>query len=280
MLAAAQPCQSVPSPMHGSAVWGLARSPLPLLETRKTFNFGAFSVPEIARAIDACKQMKAFFIHIRILVSRQQARQAWMSGSVSAVEIWRMSGSVGWGLCGIEVSKRKDDCRASDLFAPSISTKMSTAARTCGKWTAETFNQAYHLAQVTSWLDRGGNIDDPKATRTNHTLLMLSCIEGHEKMCEELIKRGATLNELATGGKSALHLATIHENKRCVELLLAAGAQANLRVAEDDTDYTECDGMTALEIIEAKLQNGPRPRLADIARMLREAAARQRQQKA
>ena len=157
---------------------------------------------------------------------------------------------------------------------------MSTAARTCGKWTAETFNQAYHLAQVTSWLDRGGNIDDPKATRTNHTLLMLSCIEGHEKMCEELIKRGANLDDRATGGKSALHLAAIHENKRCVELLLAAGAQANLRVAEDDTDYTECDGMTALEIIEAKLQNGPRPRLADIARMLREAEARQRQQKA
>jgi ankyrin repeat protein len=109
---------------------------------------------------------------------------------------------------------------------------------------------------------------------------MLSCIEGHEKMCEELIKRGANLDDRATGGKSALHLAAIHENKRCVELLLAAGAQANLRVAEDDTDYTECDGMTALEIIEAKLQNGPRPRLADIARMLREAEARQRQQKA
>ena len=49
---------------------------------------------------------------------------------------------------------------------------MSTAARTCGKWTAETFNQAYHLAQVTSWLDRGGNIDDPKATRSRQSSRM------------------------------------------------------------------------------------------------------------
>ena len=93
---------------------------------------------------------------------------------------------------------------------------------------------------------------------------------------EELLRRGANKDTLGSGGKSALHLATIHGNKGCVELLLRAGAKADLRCAEDDSDFTAYDGLTALEIVESQLASGPRPRLPDIAKMLRDAEARQR----
>ena len=132
--------------------------------------------------------------------------------------------------------------------------------------------EAYRMAKVLSWLKAGGDINDPRATASRHTLLMMACIENHAALLSELIKRGADLNDKGTGGKSALHLATIHGNNKCVESLLRAGAQANLRCAVDDTDYTDFDGMTALEIVESQLAaSGPRPRLPDIARMLREA---------
>lgn len=137
------------------------------------------------------------------------------------------------------------------------------------------FEQAYRQTKVFDWLNNGGNINDPRATKSNHTLLMMACIENHEQIVAELLKRKPDIDGKGTGGKNALHLAAIHCNKGCIELLLKAGARADIRTVVDDTDYTSYDGMTALEIIEAQLANGKRPRLPEMARMLREAEARQ-----
>ena len=58
--------------------------------------------------------------------------------------------------------------------------------------------------------------------------------------------------------------------------LLLYGASTTLRVDEDDTDYTECDGLTALEIVEEKIEFARDPlreRLAESREMLIKAAA-------
>ena len=40
-----------------------------------------------------------------------------------------------------------------------------------------TFTQAYHMAQVTSWLDRGGDINVTSFSKQGCTLLMMACVQ-------------------------------------------------------------------------------------------------------
>lgn len=72
-------------------------------------------------------------------------------------------------------------------------------------------------------------------------------------MVAELLKRGASVNIYAQG-KTALHFAVLLGHSNCSALLLRYGADASLRVAEDDSEWTECDGMTPAEIIEEKIR--------------------------
>ena len=59
--------------------------------------------------------------------------------------------------------------------------------------------------------------------------------------------------------------------------LLQYGASPTLRVDVDESEYTECDGMTALEIVEAKIpyaRDPYRERLVELQAMIERAAAR------
>ena len=140
---------------------------------------------------------------------------------------------------------------------------------------SDNFAQAYHLEKVISWLDRGGNVNETRLSKKGHTLLISASIQNHEKAVAELLRRGADPN-IKGGGKTALVHAVAMANRGCVELLLRGGARTDIRVDVDDSDYTENDGMSPLEIVEAELAGrGARPRMADIGRMLRAAEAEQ-----
>ena len=132
-----------------------------------------------------------------------------------------------------------------------------------------TFTQAYNEAKVTSWLDGGGDIETTGFSKLGHTMLQMAAIENHESLLGELLRRGAKADHKGRGGKTALMHAATFGNRGCVEKLLRAGADATIRADIDDSDFTENDGLTALEIVEADLRTHVRPRLADIAHMLR-----------
>ena len=135
-----------------------------------------------------------------------------------------------------------------------------------------TFNQAYHMAKITSWLDQGGDVDCTSFSKLGHTMLQTACVENHEALVADLLRRGASVDFKGRGGKTALMHACIFGNQGCVQLCLRAGANPLVRSDVDDTDFTEYDGMTALEITEAEIQaKGARPRQIEIVRMLREA---------
>ena len=61
---------------------------------------------------------------------------------------------------------------------------------------------------------------------------------------------------------------------RCAQHLLDAGADVHVRADQDDSDFTENDGLTALEIVENEIaRNGMRPRHRALMLMLQERAA-------
>ena len=127
-------------------------------------------------------------------------------------------------------------------------------------------------AQITDWLDRGGNINETRMDKDHgHSFLIQACIANNEELVAELLKRGAAV-DLKAQGKAALHFATILGHSNCALLLLQNGATPTLRVDQDDTDYTECDGMTSLEIVQSKIvyaRDPLRQRLAELDEMLR-----------
>ena len=97
----------------------------------------------------------------------------------------------------------------------------------------------------------------------------------HETLVTELLKRGAAVNIYAQG-KTALHFAVLLGHSNCSALLLRHGADASLRVAEDDSEWTECDGMTPAEIIAEKVQFARDPlreRYCEMQQQLEDAAA-------
>ena len=138
-----------------------------------------------------------------------------------------------------------------------------------------TFTQAYHMAKIKSWLNNGGDINTTSFSKLGHTMLQTACVENHEALVTELLQRGASVDFKGRGGKTALIYGTIFANTGCVELLLRYGADPTIRTDVDDTDFTEFDGMTALEIVESEIQaKGTRPRFIQLVSMLREAEDR------
>lgn len=138
-------------------------------------------------------------------------------------------------------------------------------------------SQAYQQAKVLSWIDscndRKKAADDTRLDPSGHTFLIRACIENHESLVAELLKRGASL-DLKAKGKTALHYACVFAQVNCAKLLLHAGADTRIRVDVDDSEYTECDGMTALEIVEQKLPGTRDPcgaRLRELRALLRQA---------
>ena len=100
---------------------------------------------------------------------------------------------------------------------------------------------------------------------------MAACINNHESLVYELIKRGADM-ELKTKGKTALHYACLLGHVTCAKHLIDAGANLTTRVDVDDSDYTECDGMAPLEIVmdKAIISRDPlKARMLEIERLLR-----------
>ena len=116
--------------------------------------------------------------------------------------------------------------------------------------------------------------DDYSVVRTNLVAIVEEILVERPEL-RSLLARGADPNQKA-GGKSALHFAAILGHSNAVKLLLLYGASTTFRVDEDDTDYTECDGLTALEIVEEKIEFARDPlreRLAESREMLIKAAA-------
>ena len=138
------------------------------------------------------------------------------------------------------------------------------------------YSKAYEFAKVTSWLDRNGDINTTHLSSSGHTLLMLATMCDHEALVAELLKRGAK-TDIKANGKAALHLAATMGHPKCMKLLLEYGADAALRVDIDDTEFTENDGLSSLEIIEKSAEEtGMKPRHHDCRRMLLEALAAKR----
>lgn len=130
------------------------------------------------------------------------------------------------------------------------------------------------MAKVLSWLDRGGDINCTTVSRLGFTLLIEACVNNHECLVSELVKRGADINMKAKG-KTALHYSVLLVHPNCAKPLLDAGARTDIRVDIDDSDFTEADGMSAVEIVEDKLLGARDPvafRLRLLKRMLEQAA--------
>ena len=135
----------------------------------------------------------------------------------------------------------------------------------------------YTKAKVISWLNRNPNsVDDARMDKVRgHTFLIAAVNSNNEELVAELLARGASV-DIKAQGKAALHFAAVHGHSNCARLLLQYGASTSLRVDVDDTDYTECDGMTALEIVESKItfaRDPMRERLAEMQQMLQRAEA-------
>ena len=130
----------------------------------------------------------------------------------------------------------------------------------------------YNHTKVCSWLDRpGSNINETRMDKERgHTFLIQAVIANNEDLVAELLKRGAAV-DIKAQGKAALHFAAVLGHSSCARMLLEYGASPTQRVDQDDTDYTECDGMTALEIVTEKAQFARDPlreRLLEMQRML------------
>ena len=135
--------------------------------------------------------------------------------------------------------------------------------------------QLTRMGKVISWIDRGGDINTTSISQYKFTLLIEACIHNHESLVAELVKRGANL-DMKAKGKTALHYAVLNVHPNCAKPLLDAGARTDIRVDVDDSDFTEADGMTAMEIVEDKLLVAREPishQLRLLKKMLRQAEA-------
>ena len=152
-----------------------------------------------------------------------------------------------------------------------------------------------------------------RSPRRGHTFLISAVTSNNEWLVDELLTRGASVDYKAAG-KTALHYACVLGHASCARRvssdthanrsgrehaqcpahsacplsprtallvrssqLLQYGASPTLRVDVDESEYTECDGMTALEIVEAKIpyaRDPYRERLVELQAMIERAAAR------
>ena len=131
---------------------------------------------------------------------------------------------------------------------------------------------------VAAWLDAGGDVnaarDSPGGDVQRVTCLIVASMQGHEKMVDLLISRGARLDHQSSDGATPLLCAAEHGRGNIVKKLLEAGANPNIRADVDDSDFTENDGLTALEVVENDIaRNGMRPRHRQLLLMLSGAPA-------
>ena len=92
---------------------------------------------------------------------------------------------------------------------------------------------------VLAWLNSGGraNATYEQGGVSGLTLLMLAAIQGHERVVDLLLQRGAEINQQNSRGGTALMGAARNGHERVVELLLQRGAEINMQ---------DSDGVTAL----------------------------------
>ena len=111
---------------------------------------------------------------------------------------------------------------------------------------------------VLAWLDGGGRVNEgfSGGERDGVTLLMGAAVNGHERVVDILLQRGADANLKNSRGGTALMHAAIEGHERVVELLLQRGAEINVQ---------DSRGVTALmgaalngheRVVELLLQRG------------------------
>ncbi len=59
--------------------------------------------------------------------------------------------------------------------------------------------------------------------------LVAAASRGDAKRCQALVERGADVNACMRSGLTALHQATIHNHKDVVKVLIACGADINMK---------------------------------------------------
>jgi cytohesin len=112
---------------------------------------------------------------------------------------------------------------------------------------------------------------DPDYVRGGHSILMRLARGGRADIAEILIESGANVNYKGRDGASALTLAAEHGNTGVARMLLAHGADADIRLllaARADVTPRDRDGETALMTARRRGHGA-------IARMLKEAGARE-----
>ncbi|OXU28402.1 hypothetical protein TSAR_003143 [Trichomalopsis sarcophagae] len=113
------------------------------------------------------------------------------------------------------------------------------------------------LDRVKSLLNKGTSPDVEDAAE--YTALHYAARNGHDKVCKELLYRGANVNAVTRSGKAtALHRAATQKHVHIVELLLKANADANIQDADGFTALhrsitSDCDAVTKLLIPKTKL---------------------------
>ncbi|XP_032453137.1 ankyrin repeat domain-containing protein 39 [Nasonia vitripennis] len=123
-----------------------------------------------------------------------------------------------------------------------------------GIWYAAQTND---LDRVKSLLNKGTSPDVEDAA--GYTALHYAARNGHDKVCKELLYRGANVNAVTRSGKAtALHRAATQKHVHIVELLLKANADANIQDADGFTALhrsitSDCDPVSKLLIPKTKL---------------------------
>ncbi|MEM9584741.1 MAG: ankyrin repeat domain-containing protein [Pseudomonadota bacterium] len=87
--------------------------------------------------------------------------------------------------------------------------------------------------------------------------------EGRARRVAELVEQGANINELSPNNESTpLRWALVCENVKGVRALLEAGADPNLRMAEEQTAVTITAGALKSDLLKALLEYGGDPNAA------------------
>ncbi|EOD41873.1 hypothetical protein EMIHUDRAFT_431850 [Emiliania huxleyi CCMP1516] len=95
-------------------------------------------------------------------------------------------------------------------------------------------------AALLAWLDGGGRVDANFTLRgcERCTLLMTAARQGHERVVELLLQRGAEVNVVDSLGGTAMMYAAHQGRERVVKLLLRHGAEINLQDSYGVTTLT------------------------------------------
>ena len=125
-----------------------------------------------------------------------------------------------------------------------------------------TANQQALLTHTPAWTSQGEK-EQLKAPRTNarrdekgSTPLMLAVMHGHTETVQELLRRGADVNEQNADGRTALMLAALAGRTSMLQTLLINGAVVNATNAEGWTAlmYAAWNGHT--KIVQLLMRNG------------------------